>query len=251
MMSDEFEREILNRIPLMVPPVDAGYIPKTTPVISFGDITNAKIATLGINPSSNEFLSGGKLLPSEQKRLADNEEFIAGAVDIWFRNKNYFATQNTYWSWFQPLEDLLVSIGETYNNYWSACHLDLSPWATFPAFGQLTPAQQSTLLNHDRELLPWLLSSSSVETLLLNGRQVYETVKSTNLFSFEKVGEMEYKSGDRKITSDLFAGKSNDGKSVLGWTLNLQAMKVSNEERQIVMSKLSDWLKKQISIRGN
>ena len=94
MTSDEFEREILNRIPLMAPPVDAGVIPKTTPVISFGDITNAKIATLGINPSSNEFLSGGKLLPSEQTRLADNEEFIAGAVDIWFRNKNYFDETN-------------------------------------------------------------------------------------------------------------------------------------------------------------
>jgi hypothetical protein len=182
MTSDEFEREILNRIPLMVPPIDAGYIPKTTPVISFGDVTNAKIATLGINPSSKEFLLGGKLLQGENKRLADNEEFEASAMDILFQCRNYFLTKNAYWSWFQPLEDLLVSIGETYMNYSSACHLDLSPWATFPAFRDLTKAQRDNLLDHDKELLPWLLGNSSIKTLILNGRFVYETVKSTKQF---------------------------------------------------------------------
>ena len=52
--------------------------------------------------------------------------------------------------------------------------------------------------------------------------------------------------GDRKVTSDLIAGESNDGKMVLGWTLNLQAMKVSNEVRQSLMGELSNWLKDQI-----
>lgn len=246
MTSDEFEIEILNRIPLMVPPVDAGVIPKTTPVISFGDVTRANIATLGINPSANEFMSGENLLSTDKKRLADNEDYEAGSVDIWFRSKNYFLTGNAYWEWFQPLEDLLASIGETYEDYSSACHLDLSPWATFPAFGQLTPAQQSNLLSHDKELLPWLLANSSIKTLLVNGRQAYETINSTSQFKLEKVEELKYMSGDRSISSDFIVGESNDGKKVLGWTLNLQAMKVSNAVRQSVMSELTNWLINQI-----
>jgi hypothetical protein len=246
MTSDEFERAILNRIPLMVPPVDAGYIPKTTPVISFGDVTNAKIATLGINPSSKEFLSGGKLLQGENKRLADNEEFEAGAMDILFQCRNYFLAKNAYWSWFQPLEDLLVSIGETYMNYSSACHLDLSPWATFPAFRDLTKAQKDNLLDHDKELLPWLLGNSSIKTLILNGRFVYETVKSTKQFKLEQVGTFEYLAGGIKNTSELIMGESSDGRLVLGWTLNLQAMQTSSLEREFVMSELATWLKAQI-----
>ena len=244
--SDDFEKEILNRISFMTPPVDAGFIPKTTPVISFGDVTTAKIATLGINPSANEFMSGTNLLATDKKRLADNEDYEAGPVDIWFRSKNYFLTGNAYWEWFQPLEDLLAAFGETYKNYWSSCHLDLSPWATFPAFGKLNPAQQSNLLNHDKELLPWLLANSSIKTLLVNGRQAYETINSTDQFKLTKVGELKYMTGDRKVTSDLIAGESNDGKMVLGWTLNLQAMKVSNEVRQSLMGELSNWLKDQI-----
>jgi len=244
--SDDFEKEILNRISTMVPPVDAGFIPKTTPVISFGDVTLANIATLGINPSANEFMSGANLLATEKKRLADNEDYEAGPIDIWFRSRNYFMTGNAYWEWFQPLEDLLLTIGETYESYSSACHLDLSPWATFPAFGKLTPAQQSNLLNHDKELLPWLLANSSIKTLLVNGRQAYETISSTNQFKLEKVGELKYLSGPSKITSDFIAGESNDGKTVLGWTLNLKAMQVSNEVRQSVMGELTKWLKAQI-----
>jgi hypothetical protein len=41
-------------------------------------------------------------------------------------------------------------------------------------------------------------------------------------------------------------GESSDGRLVLGWTVNLQAMQTSNLEREFVMNELTTWLKAQI-----
>jgi hypothetical protein len=139
MHSDEFETLTLAKIAAMTPPVDCGVIPRTTPVVSFGDFTTAKIATLGINPSSAEFMSGGKLLVGENKRLSDEEFSPFNPTDIWFKCKYYFLG-NPYWSWFSHLEELLLQVGASYKT--NACHLDLSPWATDPIFGNLNPKRQ-------------------------------------------------------------------------------------------------------------
>ena len=230
----------------MTPPVGVGVIPFTTPVVSFGDFTTARIATLGINPSSNEFLAGGNLLPLGKKRLADNQDQSTSAVDVWFGCTAYFLTENTYWQWFQPLEDLLLGIGETYKLSNSACHLDLSPWATFPAFSELSNEQQSNLLNHDKDFLAWQVTEASIETILFNGRQVFDTISAIKEFNLEKVDEFTYTTGGRSQTSDLIAGEGPNGISILGWTLNLQRMQVTAVERNEVMDKLSIWLKNQI-----
>ena len=49
---DDLEKLTVEKIAAMTPPEGCGVIDKTTPVVSFGDFTTAKIATLGINPSS-------------------------------------------------------------------------------------------------------------------------------------------------------------------------------------------------------
>jgi hypothetical protein len=240
MHPDDLEALTLEKIAAMTPPANCGVIPKTTPVVSFGDFTTAKIATLGINPSSAEFLSAGKLLVGEKKRLADEESGPANPIDIWFRSKHYFLA-NPYWSWFSHLEELLVEVGASYKT--NACHLDLSPWATDPIFGNLAPAQQETLLAHDRDFLNWQIVESQIKTVLFNGATVYKTIQSSQNYHLQKVGEITYSSGGQARTSDLINGDGPRGESFFGWTVNLQALKATNEERAEVMSKLSDWLK--------
>jgi hypothetical protein len=63
--------EVLKRI--LQPEPKQFLVPGSTPVISFGDFTTANLLTLSINPSSNEFRTGSRLLPVEKKRLVDKE----------------------------------------------------------------------------------------------------------------------------------------------------------------------------------
>jgi hypothetical protein len=37
---------------------EAGVIPWSSPVLSLGDVTMARVATLGLNPSNREFVDG-------------------------------------------------------------------------------------------------------------------------------------------------------------------------------------------------
>jgi len=245
MYPDELEALILEKIAAMTPPANAGVIPKTTPVVSFGDFTTAKIATLGINPSSAEFLSGGALIQGEKKRLADEEFGPTIPGNIWFNCKYYFLN-NPYWTWFSHLEELLLEVGASYKT--NATHLDLSPWATDPVFGNLSPAQQETLLAHDRDFLNWQIVESPIKTVLFNGATVYKTIQSSQNYYLQKVGEITYTSGGKARTSDLINGDGPRGESFFGWTVNLQALKATNEERADVMRKLADWLKNECRI---
>ena len=242
---EDLEKMTLEKIATMKAPSECGVIPKTTPVVSFGDFTWARMATLGINPSSAEFLSGGNLLAREKKRLADEEFGAAAPLDVWFHCKHYFLV-NPYWSWFSHLEDLLQRIGASYKS--NACHLDLSPWATDPIFGKLTKDQQNKLLSHDRDFLNWQIAESPIETILFNGSTVHKTIASSQNYHLQKVGEIAYTSGGQIRTSELISGDGPRGESIFGWTVNLQAMQATVEERSDVMSKLSDWLIKECKL---
>ena len=245
MHPDELETLTLAKIATMKPPVDCWVIPRTTPVVSFGDFTKAKIATLGINPSSAEFMSGGKLLVGENKRLSDEELSPFNPTDIWFKCKYYFLG-NPYWSWFSHLEELLLQVGASYKT--NACHLDLSPWATDPIFGNLNPQQQQNLLNHDRDLLNWQIIESPIRTVLFNGATVYKTIEAAQNYHLQKVGEISYTSGGQTRKSDLINGDGPRGESFFGWTVNLQALQATIEERKDVMSKLAYWLKNECNL---
>jgi len=248
MHRDELENLLAEKITTMTKPVNCGVIAKTTPVISFGDFTTSRIATLGINPSSAEFLSAGKLLVGDKQRLAVDVDGRFSPVDIWFGCQHYFR-RNPYWSWFKHLEELLNQVGASYKE--NACHLDLSPWATDPIFGKLSPEQQKNLLQHDRELLNWQIAESPIKTVLFNGATVYKTIEASQNYYLKKVGELSYTSGGQVKSSDLISGDGPQGKSIFGWTVNLQALQATVEERAEVMSKLADWLKNECKIELN
>ena len=79
-----------NKIEFMSPPRDCDVVYGSTPVVSFGDFTKAKVATIGINPSSAEFMdksasaTSNGLLPEGKKRLADAETLGLISDDPWW-----------------------------------------------------------------------------------------------------------------------------------------------------------------------
>jgi len=87
------------------------------PVPFFGDIRTARILTVGVNPSPDEFT---------HPRWAD----ITNDSQWAHRLLNYFHVPSVPWhKWFQPWETALRLLGCSYENR-TAVHLDLSPRAT-------------------------------------------------------------------------------------------------------------------------
>ena len=254
-----------NKIEFMSKPRDCGVIRGSTPVVSFGDFTKARVATLGINPSSREFKDSSSagttngLLPEGKKRLADYEsigmfstdpldddtaEYVLsseGAKEIWEKCRDYFKGPNAYWSWFSDLEKILNFTGNSFKND-TACHLDLSPWATDPVFSGLTNDQQERLLLGESDFLSWQIAKSNIELVIFNSAQAYERLQAIDGFEIYESGLINYTSGGKKKTSSLYRGSAPGFKKIAGWSLNLQAMQASVEEKEDVFRQLDLWL---------
>src|SRR5205823_3078275 len=109
-------------------------VPQSTPVVAFGDFFHSQVATLGLNPSRQEFVDrSGSLLVGNRQRFesltslgVDSLETaptdaLLRVVDACVR---YFSPSgNPYIAWFRQLESILRSIGASYAAG-SACHLD-------------------------------------------------------------------------------------------------------------------------------
>ena len=177
-------------------PTEPDLIHWGSPVPSFGSLSSAKIATLGLNPSNREFVdSKGQELAGNERRfhtlnslgLNDwsqvNEEHL---TLIWNSCEQYFH-KNPYDTWFKKLDELISGTRMSY--YFpsgKACHLDLIPYATACKWTDLTSEKKTFLLEAMGDSLGLLLNSSPIELLVLNGKTVVETLERISATTFEK-----------------------------------------------------------------
>lgn len=199
----------------------------STPVVSFGDPLRARVASLGINPSSREFVDTGVLLTGELRRLetmeslgavpgreldVDQARAVVRACDDYF-------TRNPYRRWFDPLDQVLTSAFDDGYYTGTACHLDLVQWATDPAWGRLRdPETRRVLLEEGRAHLQALLALPNLQMVVCNGRSVIDQVIRLGLCSLAEVARI----GRQRDTCRLFTGQRG-GVVFLGWTTNLQS----------------------------
>lgn len=244
------QEQVLNRI-LQKPVVDA-VIPGSTPVISFGDFTKARVATLGINPSSVEFLSGKSLI-QDKKRLCDYETlgipFNATldkkhALKILDGSNHYF--QNNPYRWFDGFDEILSATNSSYFDG-SACHLDLVQSATMPAWRGLTAGERKLMLEQDREFFSWQVSSPNLKVVLLAGGLVKERVEKTFSFKTSVVDVISYMSGSKKTSVKLYEATWSPGQKFVGWTVNLQQMRASASEKQRINGLIAQFVRDQVS----
>lgn len=163
------------------PPPDSHVVEGSTPVVAFGDVLHARVATLGLNPSRIEFEVRRVELDGSKRRfettrslglvsLADATDTAVAAI---FRRCNEYFQRNPYRRWFNRLEPVLRSVGASYYDG-TACHLDLSQWATDPTWNGLLPAVRSKLVDRDGPFLARQLEAEQIEVLLLNGAAVVD-----------------------------------------------------------------------------
>jgi hypothetical protein len=228
-----------------------------TPVLSFGDYTKAKIATLGINPSSLEFVDKrGKILQAPYKRLTDLEtlklpskkhlDSQAYIDEIWEGCKNYFSTQkNPYWDWFGDLENILLHLDFSYKDG-STCHLDLFPLATQVMFSKLSESDQFVCITKFNYLLSEQLKNSQIKLILFNGATVEKSLSVIQNYDISIDSTFEYSVQGKKLNSNLYLGSTSSGQKIFGWSANLQAFRGSSAEKEYLSKKISEWLRAKI-----
>ena len=172
-------------------------IPWACPVPVFGDLSKARVATVGINPSNQEFTDeSGKELDEGSRRLQTlrsleiaswSEAKSSHRKDILDSCAKYFEDKGPgkgkpYDKWFKLLDAILQHADASYyGESPTACHLDLFPFATGCKWSCLAAKQQKSLLDISRCTLGELLRDSPVGILILNGQSVVD--------EFEKFAE--------------------------------------------------------------
>ncbi|MEZ5991482.1 MAG: hypothetical protein R3E76_03935 [Planctomycetota bacterium] len=226
------------------PPDGVRVVPGSTPVISFGDFRTARVATLGWNPSKNEFLDrSGRELDAEARRLHTHTSLGRSLLSdrrstparLVLEGCNGYFQRNPY-HWFNKLEHVLNRIGAS---YWdgSSCHLDLVQWATDPVWRDLSDIEKSTLLDSDIPFLRQQLRKSRIKILLLNGRGIVNAVQGRLGIRLETVGK---KRGHR---AEFFVGQATDRLKVVGWSINLQSSRgVSHGDIKSVANRVTSIL---------
>lgn len=166
------------------------------PIPVFGDLSNSKIATLGLNPSSKEFIddSGNELdglarrfhtLSSLNLRSWSEVDarHLRAILESW---QQYFSA-NPYDRWFKRLDEIVLGAGASYYDRGSgACHLDLVPFATKQKWGLLAPTQRASLAAMSADVLGLLLRDSPIRVLILNGRSVVNQFQLTGMVRLQE-----------------------------------------------------------------
>ena len=242
---------LIDRI-LKAPPINDYITPGSTPVVAFGDPIKARVATLGINPSSREFLDAkGKLLSGKNRRLADFESLgikkhteltKSHAEKVLQDSNNYFQNDQTIYKWFEPLENyVLGSVGASFRDY-SATHLDLVQWSTAPVWGAIKDkSARELLIRDDIRFLGELLRASQYELLFLNGSTVVNTMLKFGFVEIEQRGFTPLGNTGKK--SALWSGTvRGTSTKCLGWNLNLQHYQTTESNRE----NLQVWIRRQV-----
>ena len=219
-------------------------IPWSCPVPSFGDAARSTVATIGINPSNREFVDdGNRELAGRARRFHTlgslGLKSWAEAEDPHYDEiasscQRYFET-NPYDRWFKEL-DFLIS-GTNFSYYsplFSACHLDVVPFATSCKWGELTPEHRSRLFAISGDTLGRLVHDSPLQVLILNGSSVvaqFQSVSGTALSSVRQIGWELPRLKGRGVAGYAFHGtistlagvKLNRTVTVLGFNHNIQS----------------------------
>lgn len=199
-------------------------IPWSSPVPAFGDVSRSKVATVGLNPSNKEFVDdSNKELAGHARRFHTLQSLglktwsEAGSEhhrQIELSCQCYFSG-NPYNRWFRELDFLISGTDFSYySSIFSACHLDLIPFATTCKWAELTPEQRANLLRISGDALGRLVRDSPIQVLILNGSSVVAHVQSlcNDTFSSKPMQEWELpraKEGAAGITGHAYRGTIN------------------------------------------
>lgn len=194
-----------------------GYVLQdSTAVITNGSPDTARVATLGINPSNGAFDHGGLRRLSSFGLTSPADLSDDQAREVAHSCYTYFSNSSNPHAWFTAMDTCaLTPIGVSYFDG-TACHLNLTPWATDPVWSKLAPTVRQTLLDADRSFLLEQLTHHAFDVVVINGAQVLAMFER-EFTELSVAGEIPRGAGGRYVVK---TGRWADT-TVIGWSLNV------------------------------
>jgi hypothetical protein len=225
----------LSDMVLRITPEFCRIVADSTPIPFFGNLGESQIATIGINPSLNEFkpprVATLESLGAESTHRMTDEQ----AEQLLVECRDYFMDngKKPFVKWFGPLDDIISRGLQSSYEDGQACHLDISQWATDPVWNKLGSQIQFMLLEEGVPYLKSILLNEDIRIVVVNGIAVWNHLKLTGLATSEQVGELKI----GKQSTRLFEGVGC-GAHFLGWSMNIQGNRATNDMKDA----LADWL---------
>jgi len=224
-------------------------VPGSLPVLFFGDVFAARVATIGINPSKQEYLSrtGDELTGSLRRfetlrslgalsRTALHDREANMAIE---RMRCYFNPDSPVYVWFGGLSRVAEGMGVSFIDR-SAVHLDLIQEATDPVWSQLAnadPEQAANVLRRDLPFLRRQIEEFQFRVIVCTSARVYSEVSrmlTVRAIKKDKLARLEWTIGTAALTRGIVAvaawniplaratGLDKDGQRQLGTLLRAQ-----------------------------
>ncbi len=217
--------EVVNHLKRPIP-ADLEVVPESLPVISFGDPSTARVATVSLNPSWQEFqskgrnwLTGPKMRLESLNSLERNHpsELTEDDISKVVLKCNTYFEGNPYKPWFNQLNVINKIFGASYYEG-SACHLDLVQWATSTVQKDLPKSIWLQLVEMDKDFLRWQFETTSAKVILINGStSIKELIQVGLVPELEKIVLPYTKTNGHKGSWTIQHGHTGD-KKIIGWS---------------------------------
>ncbi len=206
-------------------PPSRSSVPGSLPVLFFGHLFSARVATVGLNPSHQEYLDRrGNELCGELRRFEtvnslrapDRASLSAEHCDRAIATmRTYFQPGKPVYSWFRSLDRVARGFGVRYD-LGEVAHLDLVQEATQPTWSGLPLQELAELRAADLPFLRWQLETFLLEVIVCNGRSVFAGVQTLTNAQIVQSGKLA-----RVTWYVALSAMSGRVMGVVGWNIPL------------------------------
>jgi hypothetical protein len=203
-------------------------VPASLPVLFFGDLFSARVASVGLNPSWQEYLSKGRTELEGAKRRFETLTSV-GAVDrasltdaqcaqAICTMRDYFGPDKPVYSWFAGLTRVVEGFGASFRAG-TAVHLDLVQESTDPVWSDIFKSDRiagTAMLNADLPFLRWQLETFAISVVLCTSRTVLDNV--ARITDAQRLEDGEIAGRRWTLAQAAIAGRRI---AVVGWNIPL------------------------------
>jgi hypothetical protein len=215
------------------------------PVLFFGDAFASSVATVGINPSRQEYLSKeGEELTGSLRRFETlgslAAESRASLTDLQAdtaiqRMRRYFNPESPVYGWFGGLSRVVEGMGMSFRDR-SAAHLDLVQEATDPVWSQLMkadPEQAAKVLRRDLPFLLRQIEEFQLRVVICTSARVHNEISQlleVQAIRSGNLARLRWTVGTATLTREVVA--------VAGWNIPLARPTGLNRDGQRHLGRL-------------
>lgn len=172
-------------------PTTVKIVEGSIPIVFFGNVEKAEIATLSLNPSNVEFEHTGvrRCVDRKQLRVSDNQKLTNEQAESVYQSLLLFFKVNPYKTWFNPMNKLFQSKGYEYYND-KIVHLDISPWATSNKWDSLSQKERESII--DTTIIKNVIEKRGIKKLFINGKTAFTVFCATLNIGVKEIQETSF-----------------------------------------------------------